>query len=153
MRTGCRGPSASRRQPLQGNERLIGASIIGQSALALSSIHRTPEYGLRAQLRDRHQRLVCNRHLSRDCHMLWAILMITSTINQATQIPMMVSQTMSQVAGIMRWASERAARFSFELDPVRRPTSCATPPASVNRRSRLRLPRKVNHAMIQDTNK
>jgi hypothetical protein len=31
----------------------------------------------------------------------------------------MMSQTMSQVAGIMRWASERAARFSFELDPVR----------------------------------
>jgi hypothetical protein len=134
---------------LQENERLIEASMIGQSALALSSIHRTPEYGLRAQLRDRHQR----RHLSRDCHMLWAMLMITSTINQAAQIPMMMSQTMSQVAGIMRWASELAARFSFELDPGGRPTSCATPPASVNRRSRLGLPRRVNRAMIQDTNR
>jgi len=43
--------------------------------------------------------------------MLWAMLMITSAINQAAQIPMMMSQTMSQVAGIMRWASELAARF------------------------------------------
>jgi hypothetical protein len=134
---------------LQGNERLIGASIIGQSALALSSIHRTPEYGLRAQLRDRHQRLVCKRHLSRDCHMLWAMLMITSAINQATQIPMMMSD---QVAGILRWASKRAARFSFELDPVRHPTSCDVA-TSVNRRSQLGLLRRVNRAMTQDKNK
>jgi hypothetical protein len=31
---------------LRGNKRLIGESIIGQSTLALSSIHRTPEYVL-----------------------------------------------------------------------------------------------------------
>jgi hypothetical protein len=85
--------------------------------------------------------------------MLWAMLTITSAINQAAQIPMMMSQTMSQVAGIIRWASERAARFSFELDPVRHPSSCASPPASVNRTSQVGLLRKVNRAMIQDTNK